>query len=90
MNITKDCRRCRATLPITEFGPAKNTVDKLQVWCKECRRQYALDRYRQNKPQMDADRVNHYFKQKAKKKSIQELKDRMDGKTSDFDEGLDL
>lgn len=33
---TKECVRCRRTLPVSEFKPNRRTVDGLQVYCKDC------------------------------------------------------
>ena len=41
---TKKCSRCGRELPVTEFGKNKSAKDGLQVFCKECFRQYARNK----------------------------------------------
>ena len=41
---TKKCSRCGRELPVTEFGKNKRAKDGLQVFCKECFRQYARNK----------------------------------------------
>ena len=76
--IKKVCRRCSVEKSISDFGPAQNTADKIQVWCKDCRRQYALNRYRANKPAMDAKRMELHWEKQAKKASFKQVADEMD------------
>jgi DNA-directed RNA polymerase subunit RPC12/RpoP len=41
---TKKCSRCGRELPVTEFGKNRSAKDGLQVFCKECFRQYARNK----------------------------------------------
>ena len=34
---TKKCSKCGKELPISEFAKCKDSKDKLQYWCKECK-----------------------------------------------------
>jgi hypothetical protein len=41
---TKVCLRCERELRATMFPPDTRSADLLGVWCRECRRAYALER----------------------------------------------
>lgn len=36
----KECTKCHRVLPESEFGKNIRTKDRLQIWCKECRKEY--------------------------------------------------
>ena len=40
---TKQCARCKKKLPVKEFNKSRSTKDKLDSYCRGCRRQYSLD-----------------------------------------------
>lgn len=69
--VSKECRRCHTVKSIKDFGKAKNTSDKIQVWCRDCMKAYSLANYQKNKAKMDAKRMQLYFDQKARKASFQ-------------------
>jgi len=54
----KPCSRCKKVQPLTEFGPNKQTKDRLQSWCKTCCRE-------KNRQWQREWRANHpeYFRQ---------------------------
>ena len=37
---TKKCSKCNRELPISEFAKCKDSKDKLQYWCKECKSEH--------------------------------------------------
>jgi hypothetical protein len=46
--ITKKCLNCKAEKSNTDFNKCKNTIDKLQSWCKSCKNEYRRNRRRLN------------------------------------------
>lgn len=45
----KECTHCKVDKPTTDYNFCKSTKDKLQVWCVDCRREYANAHYKKNK-----------------------------------------
>ena len=39
-NKTKKCTKCNRILPISEFAKCKDSKDKLQYWCRECKNKH--------------------------------------------------
>jgi len=46
MSQTKVCKKCGIDKPTTNFSPLKTTANKLQTYCKECRRTHAKQKYK--------------------------------------------
>ena len=46
---TKRCSRCRETKPVSEFSIKNKKTGVLTAWCRECRRAYGREHYRQNR-----------------------------------------
>ena len=40
--MVKTCPKCKIEKNITAFGKHSKTIDKLQIWCKECRAEKLL------------------------------------------------
>ena len=47
MENTKICSKCGRELPLSEFNKHKGKKDGLQVWCKECVKQYNAEHFNQ-------------------------------------------
>lgn len=45
----KQCKKCGELKEAEDFGKHKSTKDKLDTWCKDCRRAYAKAYYERNK-----------------------------------------
>lgn len=43
--MLKECKRCGQFKERSEFYKQKNTKDGLRVWCKECLKSYAREKY---------------------------------------------
>lgn len=64
----KVCRKCNVSKDADkDYGPAKNTKDKKQVWCAACRREYALERYNKNKNEFNQRRRQYYAEHERNK-----------------------
>ena len=55
---TKVCTKCGRELPLSEFTKYKTTKDRLQYWCKSCKKEYDKLRYETHK----SDVLNHQHK----------------------------
>ena len=44
--MKKHCPRCNKDLPIEKFGKNKRTIDRLSIYCKECRNKYRKEDYK--------------------------------------------
>lgn len=69
MANTKICKRCGRELPLSEFSKCKRNKDGLQLWCKECNKQYyaehrneCIEKVKQYYTD-NADAKKQYFKQ---------------------------
>lgn len=49
LSKTKYCPKCNQIKPVSEFGTSKSTKDKIDRYCKACRRKYAKGYYKKNK-----------------------------------------
>lgn len=62
----KKCRHCGAIKPFDQYSSHPDTVDKLQVWCKECVKQAVRD-YRANPDNRRRERERARAARKAKR-----------------------
>jgi hypothetical protein len=49
LSITKICGHCKIKKPVEEFGTCISRKDKLQPWCRRCRRDYNKNYYLSHK-----------------------------------------
>lgn len=70
MANTKICKRCGRELPISEFYKDRTKKDGLQLWCKECKKQYKADnaehikQYKKQWYTNNAEAIKQYCKQR--------------------------
>lgn len=64
-NPLKTCKKCNQPKAEVEFGKCKNSRDRLQYWCKECRRQCQ---------RADSDRINKHHRDRYNSDSAVRLK----------------
>ena len=69
MGDTKICLKCGRELPTSEFSKCKNNKDGLQVYCKECNKQYREEhkedkaKYMKKRYQNNKEDITKYNKQ---------------------------
>ena len=52
--VTKICKKCGQAKPIEEFGKDARSRDGHKIYCRNCRRDMANDRYEKNKLKREA------------------------------------
>jgi len=56
---TKRCPKCKQIKPLSEFNKSKNRKDELQVYCKQCRKQYRQAHKAQRKQYYQAHKAEN-------------------------------
>ena len=62
--INKRCSKCKSTKPVSEFDKHSLSKDGYQYWCKECKKQYALNYSKTEKYKKGQER--YYQSEKCK------------------------
>lgn len=61
---TKICKKCGRELPISQFYKRKRNKDGLQIYCKECEKQYRKQYYIENKEVLAEKKKQYYTENK--------------------------
>lgn len=66
IEYSKVCSKCQISKPADQYGPCKSTKDHLQVYCRDCFREYGLKKYKENSAHHNERRRNHYKREQNK------------------------